>query len=229
MTFAQADSIPAYYEITKPVLFNARDVHATVDPRRLEYGVLQRADLFVLQMIRDSWPERPMYFARSAGGYPRALGLENYVLTQGLASKLFVPPADPTKMKDTIFVQGDGWLDVARTKALWTNVFKGHDAVIAEGQWIDQPSASMPLLYVFGGAELADALRVTGDASDAARVFAKTRDVAHVAGYDSLLSNLQQSFTGPTSGDSAGVQLHVNPVEAPKTQSSDPTRAPAKK
>jgi hypothetical protein len=24
--------------------FNTRDIHATIDPRKLEYGVLQRAD-----------------------------------------------------------------------------------------------------------------------------------------------------------------------------------------
>ena len=51
-----------------------------------------RADAFVLRMIQDSWPARPIYFARSAGGYPRSFGLGDNVLTQGLASKLFVPP-----------------------------------------------------------------------------------------------------------------------------------------
>ena len=40
-------------------------------------------------MIQDSWPRRPIYFARSAVGYPRSLGLENYVIKQGLAAKLF--------------------------------------------------------------------------------------------------------------------------------------------
>jgi len=229
LTFAQVDAVPAYYEITKPMLFNAREIKATVDPRRLEYGVLQRADLLVLQMIHDSWPERPIYFARSAGGYPRALGLENYTLVQGLAAKVFVPPATVAQMKDTVFVQGDGWLDVARTKTLWNDVFKGHQAVIREGQWIDQPSASMPLLYVFGGVELSDALRATGDDRTAASVLSTTRQVAHIAGYDSLFKQLDAAYTNPTAGDSSGVQLHLNPSEAPKTQSTEPTKAPVKK
>jgi len=229
LTLAQVDSVPSYYEIAKPMLFNARDIKATVDPRRLEYGVLQRADLLVLQMIHDSWPERPIYFARSAGGYPRALGLENYTLIQGLAAKVFVPPGNVGQMKDTVFVQGDGWLDVARTKTLWNDVFKGHQAVIREGQWIDQPSASMPLLYVFGGVELSDALRATGDDRSAASVLSTTRQVAHIAGYDSLFKQLDAGYTNPPSGDSSGVQLHLNPSEAPKTQSTEPTKAPAKK
>ena len=94
MTFADADGVPEYYQLQQPMEFNTRDIHATIDPRKLEYGVLQRADALVLRMIQDAWPERPIYFARSAVGYPRTLGLENYVITQGLASKLFVPPAN---------------------------------------------------------------------------------------------------------------------------------------
>ena len=74
--------------------------------------MLRRADVFVLRMIRDSWPERPIYFARSAVGYPRSLGLGDNVLTQGLATKLFVPTTTSAMPHDTMFVQGDGWLDV---------------------------------------------------------------------------------------------------------------------
>ena len=83
MTFAQADAIPDYYPLPEPMQFTAPGITATVDPRNLEYGVLMRADAFVLRMIKDSWPERPIYFARSGVGYPRSLGLENNVLTQG--------------------------------------------------------------------------------------------------------------------------------------------------
>ena len=48
-------------------------------------------------------------------------------------------------------VRGDGWLDVPRTKALWMDVFEGHKSTIAEGRWIDRPSASLPALYIFTG------------------------------------------------------------------------------
>src|SRR4029079_271359 len=111
-------------------------------------------------------------------GYPRSLGLENYVLTQGLAAKLFVPPTSPADAKDTVFVQGDGWFDVARSKTLWNDVFGGPRAVIEEGQWVDRASVSMPALYIFMGAELADALRATGKASDANQILATTKQVA---------------------------------------------------
>src|SRR5207344_1481542 len=149
--------VPEYYQLQQPMEFNTRDIHATIDPRKLEYGVLQKADALVLRMIQDSWPERPIYFARSAVGYPRTLGLENYVITQGLASKLFVPPANGAQTKDTLLIQGDGWLDV----------FTGDQSVIKEGQWVDRPSVSMPALYIFMGAELADALRAIGRPAEA--------------------------------------------------------------
>jgi hypothetical protein len=93
MTMADADSVPAYYPLNSPMSFSAGDIKATIDPRNLDHGLLQRADLFVLRMIQDAWPQRPIYFARTSGGYARSLGLGENVLTQGLASKLFIPPA----------------------------------------------------------------------------------------------------------------------------------------
>ena len=222
MTMADADSVPAYYELRGPMQFNSGPFHATIDPRNLEYGVLQRADAFVLRMIQDAWTERPIYFARSAAGYPRSLGLENYVLTQGLASKLFTPPVAASG--DTVFVEGDGWLDVARTKALWDNVFTGYQSVVKEGRWIDRPSASMPALYIFAGAELADALRMKGDLADANRIFATTRQVATTVRLDDLARELETAaMAAPTTGDSTGVALHVDRSAQPQTRSTEQT------
>jgi len=83
-------------------------------------------------------------------------------------------------LKDTVYVQGDAWLDVARSQTLWNDVFAGHRSVIREGQWVDRASVSMPSLYLFMGAELADALRSTGRTSEANAVFATTKQVARV-------------------------------------------------
>ena len=223
MTFEDADGVPEYYQLQQPMEFNTRDIHATIDPRKLEYGVLQKADALVLRMIQDSWPERPIYFARSAVGYPRTLGLENYVITQGLASKLFVPPANGAQTKDTLLIQGDGWLDVARTQKLWNDVFTGHQSVIKEGQWVDRPSVSMPALYVFMGAELADALRATGRPAEANKVFATTKQVASVTSLDGLIRGLEEQITTPSLvGDSGGVTLRVDAKSQPRVQSTEP-------
>ena len=222
MTMADADAVPEYYELRGPMQFNSGPFHATIDPRNLQYGVLQRADAFVLRMIQDAWTERPIYFARSSAGYPRSLGLENNVLTQGLASKVFVPPAELSN--DTVFVQGDGWLDVPRTKALWDSVFTGYRSVVAEAQWIDRPSASMPALYIFAGAELADALRMKGDIADANRVFATSRQVATAVRLDDLARALESSASAaPAAGDSTGVTLRVDRNAQPQTRSTEQT------
>ncbi|MEP6494649.1 MAG: DUF2723 domain-containing protein [bacterium] len=227
MTFADADAVPDYYPLSAPMVFASHDIHATIDPKNLEYGVLMRADALVLRMIQDSWQERPVYFARSAVGYPRALGLENYVLTQGLAAKVFVPPTTGPALRDTVFVQGDGWLDVSRTTALWNDVFVGPASVVSEGQWIDRPSASMPALYVFAGAELSDALESTGKAAAAAKVLATTKAVARATGLGGLIRDFESTMPAPVSGDSAGVSLRLNPGSQPKTQSTEPaTRKP---
>src|SRR5262249_32182672 len=111
MTMQDADSIPPYYPLNGPQSFPAGSIRPTTDPKNLDHGVLQRADVLVLRMIQDAWPQRPIYFARTSGGYAHELGLGDYVLTQGLAAKLFVPPATGTP-KDTVFIPGDGWLDL---------------------------------------------------------------------------------------------------------------------
>ena len=52
---------------------------------------ISSADIFVLRMIADSWNDRPLYLSRTSAGYGNELGLGSYLLTQGLATKLFVP------------------------------------------------------------------------------------------------------------------------------------------
>jgi hypothetical protein len=215
MTFAEADSVPLYFVLNGPMRFDAGPYHAIVDPRQLPHGVLERADAFVLRMIQEGAGGRPIYFARSGMNVPRALGLENNVLTQGLAAKLFVPPASASQ--DTMRVPGDGWLDVRRTEQLWNTVFTGQHSTVADGRWIDRPSASMPLLYVFAGAELADALRATGRAADAAPIYDTARKIATLVGEPGLAQAIDQSIQiEPPLGDSAG-----------RTMGTDSPRQPA--
>jgi hypothetical protein len=206
MTVTGTDSVPGYMELRGPVTFEAKGIKAIIDPRRLEYGVLTRADIFVLHMIAESWPERPIYFARTSGGYAGSLGLDGNVIAQGLASKLFIPPTTPTK--DSIVVAGAGWFDTSRTRVLWDSVYTGPSALIAKGDWIDQPSIGIPFLYVETGALLASALQARGDAEAALRIFDTTRQVASAAHLSELLRGGLNADSGPTiRGDTSGVTL----------------------
>jgi hypothetical protein len=239
MTMQDADSVPAYYPLNAPMKFESRKVlppgmkdsvsiAATIDPKNLDHGVLQRADLFVLRMIQDAWPQRPIYFARTSGGYARQLGLGDYVLTQGLASKLFVPPTSATAAKDTLYIQGDGWLDLPRSDSLWMNVFKGPQSVINTGDWIDRPSVGIPYLYVATGMELAEALKSRGDLARARQVFERSKQVAQVVRLDDLVRGAEVEFAAPV-GDTARSAPLGRPAPAPPPAKSITPAAPKAK
>ena len=200
MTMEEADSIPAYTVLDRPMVFRKGPIEAVVDPRRLPSagggaGILQRADIAVLQMIAQSWPERPVYFSRTSGGYARQLGLGDNTLTQGLAAKLI---ATPTAVGgDTLYLQGEGWYDVGRTAALWDSVFVGPKSLIKRGDWIDRPSVGIPYLYVATGATLAEALGAQGKTELARNVFATTRQVADAVRLSDLFAGVQEPTAAP--------------------------------
>jgi len=198
MTLAEADSIPQYSVLTQPMLFRDSTLEVMIDPRNLSLqdpgsggGLLQRADIAVLRMIKDSWRERPIYFSRTSGGYARELGFDNHTLTQGLAQKVFVPPTNLAAMRDTVYVQGDGFLDLRRSQRLWNEVFKGHLAVIRAGDWIDRPSVGIPYLYVATGLSLSEALRARGETAAADSVYDTSKRVAQAVRLDQIFAAVE--------------------------------------
>jgi hypothetical protein len=216
MTMAQADSVPEYIQVDQPMVFQGGPIKATIDPRRLSIqGILQRADIFVLRMIADSYGERPIYFSRTSAGYGSELGIGNYLLTQGLATKLFVPPAAPSK--DTLLVSGAGWFDVNRTRVLWDSVFTGQKSLAKRHDWVDRPSVGIPYLYVATGLMLSEVLQTTGDSAGAARVLTQARQVAQAVKLDDLLAQMEQP--APSAN---------NPLLAPPSDTQRGRAVPAK-
>ena len=170
MTLAQVDSIPLAYELRDTVMFEAGSIQARIEPR-----ILTRADIFVLQMIKDN-PTRSVYLSRTAGSYGRELGLDAYLLTQGLARKLL--KAIPTPTRDTLLVPGEGFVDVQRTKALWEDVYKGPESFGRKDGWPDKPSVGIPALYVNTGFMVYDMLSTVGDTASARRALVAAKRVA---------------------------------------------------
>ena len=177
-TVFQADSIPPIVPIQGRQAFVKDSLSLVIDPRMTPIeGYLQRADLLVLMMIQDSWPERPFYFSRTSGSYAQQLGMINHTMAQGLAAKLFIPPSKPSR--DTIYLADQQeWFDIPRTKALWDSVFEGPKSLIKRGDWIDQPSVGIPYLYIATGATLAQILNDRGNAQEAMQVFNTVKGVA---------------------------------------------------
>ena len=154
MTLADVDQVPPYVRLMEPQLFQAGDIRAEVAP-----GYLEKADILVLRMIKDN-TGRPIYFSRTTGDYAHRLGLGPYLLTQGFARKLL--PNVPTAGRDTVLAPGEGFVDVPRSVALWTDVFKGQQALIAKNDWPDRASVNIPVLYAATGALLAGLLNSDG-------------------------------------------------------------------
>src|SRR5215218_8569763 len=114
---AQLDAVPEYIQVQDPQIFQQGGIRAVVDPRRLEFGVVLRSDILALQMLKDNLGVRPFYISRTTANYAQALGLGEYALVQGLVTK--ISPSALGANRDTMPVQGLGFLDLPRTAALW--------------------------------------------------------------------------------------------------------------
>lgn len=198
LTLDEADQIPLAQEQRDTVLFSVGKIRAIIQPR-----IFTKADYAVLLMIRDN-PDRPVYFARTSGGYGHELGFGPYLVMQGLARKLF--PEVPTPGADTLLVPGEGWVDLPRSKALWTEVFEGHTALVKKGGWPDRASVGIPALYVNTGLILSEALESTGDREGARQVLSRTEGVARATRIDEFFSFVNQRGAvplPPIQGDTA--------------------------
>ena len=167
MTFEEADNIPPYIELREPQIFRKDNIVATVAP-----GFLDREQLVTLRLIKDTFPERPIYFPLANN--VRRLGLDKYLLTQGLVERLVDHPLVPAA--DTIEV-GDRFVDVGRTAALW-RAYEAPDTLARLGHWVDQASVNVPATYVWAGIRAREALIKAGEIDTAEIVTRKITAVA---------------------------------------------------
>ena len=213
MSMDQADSVPLYYELRDTVVFEAQGIRTKIPPR-----VLARADYFVLQMIKDN-PGRSVYFSRTSGSYGKELGLDQYLLTQGLARKLLTHV--PAQSADTLMVPGEGWIDVQRSKALWNDVFEGPRSFVRRNGWPDKASVGIPALYVSTGFMMHDVLQAAGDAPNAVKALNTAKAVAQATRIADFFNFDEQPAPAPGPGDvRPAVPLDVPLKAAPKESSA---------
>ena len=216
LTLDEADQIPLAEQNPDTVLFQVGKIRAVIPPR-----VYTKADYAVLLMIRDN-PDRPVYFARTSGGYGHELGFGPYLLMQGLARRLL--PDVPTPSRDTLLVPGEGWVDIARSRSLWNDVFEGHTALVNKGGWPDRASVGIPALYVNTGLILSEALESLGDRAGASQVLSKTEGVARATRIDEFFSFVNQrgAVPLPIQGDTAPrLQVPPNPPPGKRDTGGD--------
>lgn len=171
MTFEEADAMPLAILTPENAAFQKGDLIA--QPRLQQ---LMKADQMVYFMLRDAFPQRPMYFSRTAGGYPYELGLERYVVTHGMAKKLMPTPQIPGG--DLVMIQGEGLVDIKRSYELWNDVFTATKSLAARDGWVDDASVGIPDLYVISGVTLAEALAQAGRMALSDSVYQQSKAIA---------------------------------------------------
>ncbi|HMF88310.1 MAG TPA: hypothetical protein VK575_09535, partial [Gemmatimonadaceae bacterium] len=173
MTYAEADAVPEYIQLTQPQIFRHGEITLNIPP-----GYLVRDELILLRLIKDSYPERPIYVSTGGGGRELAEPLQPYLLSQGFVQKLVDRPL--TDSPATPRISGL-YLDIDRTKALWDSVYSAPQSLIKEGDWIDRASFGIPYTYAFTGAILAQALRDKGDEQSADQIMNRVKEIVKAA------------------------------------------------
>jgi hypothetical protein len=205
MTLDEVDGIPPYVQIDQPQIFDAGTIKTTISPR-----VLTKSDIFVLSAIKDD-VGRAMYFSRTSGGYGDDFGFGPYLVTQGLARKLLKTPV--VASNDTVLIPGQGYLDVPRTMALWTDVFQGIRSLVKKGDWPDRSSVSIPVAYVIAGLTLSDVLMSQQRDTLASRVMRETESVIYATRTAELFGGaLQRQPDSPSLPTDRDTSVPVGPV-----------------
>ena len=170
MTFAEADAIPEYIQISQPQVFRQGNITLNIQP-----GYLVRDQLVLLRLIKDAFPERPIYVSTGGGA---GLGLDPYLVSHGFVQKLVDRPVEPSA--DIVQISGLN-LDVPRTRALWDTVYRAPEALIKEGDWIDRASFGIPYTYAFTGAILREAMLARGETKEADAIMNRVRAIVKAA------------------------------------------------
>jgi hypothetical protein len=170
MTFGEADSIPDYIQLNQPQIFRKGDIVLNIPP-----GLLVRNQLVLLRLIKDSYPERPIYVSTGGG---QGLGMDQYLLSQGFVQKLVDHPLTDSEATPRI---GGLFVDVDRTRALWDSVYHAPEALMREGDWIDRASVGIPYTYTYTGSILAEALSRRGDRPAADKVMNRVKGIMKAA------------------------------------------------
>jgi hypothetical protein len=189
LTMDEADAVPPAIGLTAPQTFRKEgtDIVATINPRSFgDFSGLERADLFVLYLIRDAYPARPFFFSRTTARYPDELGFTPYTVTVGLTRKLM--PTIPKAENGIVSIPGDRWFDANRTRVLWETIFKGPASLSKRDLWVDRPSAGIPFLYIRTGLELSAALLQLGLKDEAAKISAQSASIARATQLEAMLA-----------------------------------------
>jgi hypothetical protein len=194
MTYEEADRIPLATPIETERVFVKGDIRARITPR-----YLARADILVFRMLMDN-DVRKIHFSRTSADLAEDLGFGPYVVTQGMTRKLMDGPV--TESATVVQVPGEGFVDAARTEALWRE-YKSPASLIRKGDWVDYPSRGIPFLVLNTGIVTAEALARTGKQAASDSILEVARQVGIATRFGDIVGGPRLEAPPIPSGDSA--------------------------
>jgi hypothetical protein len=169
LTDANIDAVARSQGMVVPqdAVFEARGIQVGIQANKY----LQPADQFVLQIIKDAWGDRPIYFA-STTNVQYELGFYPHVARQGLAFKLVTPQEGASMLKMPDGEQFNpmlgAYIDADRSARLMNDVFQVN-GMLARPHWTDDATRNIPvhLYYTYLAQSAAEQMR--NNAQGAAR------------------------------------------------------------
>src|SRR5438309_5798039 len=117
----QLAALEQYYIIDQKRTARLGTIDVTIDPQMLGRPYLERADVVVLEVIKDQIGKRPIYFSRTVGLYGDQFGFTGHLEGQGFARAL---REHELVQSDSIkAVQSLGFVNVPRTTKLLFDVY----------------------------------------------------------------------------------------------------------
>jgi hypothetical protein len=179
LTPPEARAMELYGVLQQPARFQHAGISAVVPA-----GLITKDQLLILSMIRDSFPQRSIYFT-PPGDYLTRLGLDEYLVREGLVYRLNTPAE--LERGGVVQIPDVERIDIQRSLALWDSLFAAPEALIAQGRWVDRPSVNIPYAYIRTALLMAAALDSEGRQEESQRVLERADRMARVVGAPTLL------------------------------------------
>ena len=173
----QLAALEQYYIIEQKRTARLGTIDVTIDPQMLGRPYLERADVVVLEVIKDQIGKRPIYFSRTVGLYGDQFGFTGHLEGQGFARAL---REHELVQSDSIkAVQSLGFVNVPRTTKLLFDVYHADAAARPRPRgWVDKPSEGILSLYALTYYTMAQTLQTTpGSGALAARAQALAQSI----------------------------------------------------
>jgi hypothetical protein len=156
----QLNALEQYYIIDQARVARLGPIDITLDPQMLGHPYLERADVIVLQVIKDQLGKRPIYFSRTVGLYGDQFGLTSRLEGHGFARAL---RQHELQESDSIkAIASLGYVNVPRSTRLLFDVYHADAATRQRPRgWVDEPSKGILDLYGLTYYTMAEALQPT--------------------------------------------------------------------